>query len=363
MPAVPDRLPDVALTRLQHGLRHREHGTGADAVEPALLAVEHGGDGAAHPGAGLREAEPLLGDVGHDALGGVGRGGGAVVGDQVEQRRVRLVADRADQGSAGLRDGAHQRLVAERQQVLDRAAAAGHDDDLDARVLVELGDGGRHLAHRVDALHRDLADLEPDLGPAGPGVDHHVVLRLGLAPADQPDHGGKEREAPLAGGVEQALGRQHLLQGLDPGQQLAHADGLDLVGLHLQRAALGPEDGLGVHHHVVALGRGLRQGAEDPREDRHGQGRVGVGVPEGQPLHAGTGAHVELHHLPLDPDRRHPVDVALDLLRQHPDRPGARGGGVERLGGQLGREGLLGGFRHVSNPATHHRHKPSLHRP
>ena len=38
----------------------------------------------------------LLGHVGHDQLGGVGRGGGADVGDQVEQGRVGLVADRRD---------------------------------------------------------------------------------------------------------------------------------------------------------------------------------------------------------------------------------------------------------------------------
>ena len=51
---------------------------------------------------------------------------------------VDVVADRRDDGGAGGGDRADQGLVAERQEVLDRAAAAGDDDDVDVGPRVEL---------------------------------------------------------------------------------------------------------------------------------------------------------------------------------------------------------------------------------
>ena len=67
----------------------------------------------------------FLGQIGHDPLGRVGRRRRGEVGDVVEQRDVGLVPDRADHRGARGVHGPHQRLVAERQQVLDAAAAAG----------------------------------------------------------------------------------------------------------------------------------------------------------------------------------------------------------------------------------------------
>ena len=76
-------------------------------------------------GRGPADPQPFLGHVRHDPLGGVGRGGGPVVGDEVEQRGVRLVADRADHRGAAGGDRPHQRLVGERQQVLDASRRRG----------------------------------------------------------------------------------------------------------------------------------------------------------------------------------------------------------------------------------------------
>ena len=72
-------------------------------------------------------------------------------------------------------------LVGERQQVLDRAAAAGDDDHVDAR---RRGRGGRRAsitsARGARALHRGVRRLEGDRGPAAPGVLEHVALGGGV---------------------------------------------------------------------------------------------------------------------------------------------------------------------------------------
>ena len=87
----------------------------------------------------------LGGGVGHDPLGGVGRGGRAQVGDEVAQRVVGFVADGADHRCGARGDRPAQRLVGERQQVLDAAAAAGEHDDVDVGSRVE-------FAQRLDDL-------------------------------------------------------------------------------------------------------------------------------------------------------------------------------------------------------------------
>ena len=79
----------------------------------------------------------------------------------------------------------------------------------------------------------------------------------------EPDPPRQERQRPLAGGVEQALGGQQLAALLDPGQQLADADRPDLLGVERQRAArhvvleLRPDDDPG------ALGDRCRHRVED----------------------------------------------------------------------------------------------------
>ena len=114
-----------------------------------------------------RDARGLLGEVGHHPLAGVGRGGAADVGDVVDQRGVRLVPDRRDHRRAARRDRPAQRLVGERQQVLDAAAAAGEHDHVDVRVAVERAQRVDDLRHGQRALHGGVLDPEPHGGPAG----------------------------------------------------------------------------------------------------------------------------------------------------------------------------------------------------
>ena len=107
-------------------------------VERVLLAVEPGGQ---QPAAALaqlaRPGASSSATSGTTSLAAsVGRRG-ADVGDQVEQRAVGLVADRGHDRGAGREHRPEQALVGERQQVLDRAAAAGDHDDVDVGVAVE----------------------------------------------------------------------------------------------------------------------------------------------------------------------------------------------------------------------------------
>ena len=67
-----------------------QHRPGAQRVEPAAARGRAGCRPPASRRAPRAADQPqLLGEVGHDPLGGVGRGGGAHVGDEVEQRGVR----------------------------------------------------------------------------------------------------------------------------------------------------------------------------------------------------------------------------------------------------------------------------------
>ncbi len=88
-------------------------------------------------------------------------------------------------------------FVGERQQVLDRAAAAGHDDHVDVRVAVEPLDGLHHLCGRPGPLHRRMRDLEHHGGPASPSVLEHVALGGGAGRGDQADASGEERQRAL----------------------------------------------------------------------------------------------------------------------------------------------------------------------
>ncbi len=179
------------------------------------------------------------------------------------------------------------------------------------------------LGHGVGALHGDLADRELHCGPTLSGVLDHVALGRAGPAADQADGPGQERQPALAVGVEQALGGEHPLEVLQPGEQLADADRPDVAGGEGQRAALLPELRLGLHHDPGPFGE--RAGHPLQHPDRHGdrQRHVHVGVAQGEVGRLRPRPQVELHDLALDPQRRHPPDVLGDLDAEQPDRPRA----------------------------------------
>ena len=99
-----------------------------------MLAVDQPAHTALERGARASELDPQGLEVGHDELAGRGRRRGAYVGGEVAERRVLLVPDRRHDRHRAGGDGADDALVAERKQVVEAAAAAREDHDVDARA-------------------------------------------------------------------------------------------------------------------------------------------------------------------------------------------------------------------------------------
>ena len=122
-------------------------------------------------------------------------------------------------------------------------------------------------------------------------------------PVIKPDAAGQERQAALAGGVEEPLGGQQRAQPLDAGQQLADPDRADRVDAQAQRAAAEEERRLAVHHHPVALGDRRAAVADQPDRGGELQRHVGGGVAQDEERGARARPRGDLRELALDPDR------------------------------------------------------------
>ena len=179
------------------------------------------------------------------------------------------MSDGRHDGGVGACRGSHEALVGEGEQVFHGAASARDDDDVHAVHAVQLGQGGADLRHAALALDGDLADLEARVGPPLGGVDHHVILGLGVPPADQPDRAGKEGQGLLAGLREESLGGQAGAQRLDLGEQVAHALQVYLRRLEVEAARTLPEHGFDAGDDARSFRQG--SGVHDPRpgRDRH----------------------------------------------------------------------------------------------
>src|SRR5699024_2926130 len=109
----------------------------------------------------------------------------------------------------------------EGQEVLHAAAAAGDDDDVDLRVLIELGEVPHHTGDRIGALHGAVADLELRGRPPQVHTAHDVLLRSRVTAGDETDAIRQERQTQLPARVEETLCRQLLLQTFESGEQFA----------------------------------------------------------------------------------------------------------------------------------------------
>ena len=323
---------------LDDRLRALKHRARCDERQVRALRRQTRPQGPAHAGQRLGDAVALAGAVRDDAARRVRRGRRPVVGHQVQQGRIALVANRGDDGRAGVRDGAHEAFVGEGKEILDRAAAARDHDDVDLVHGVQLEEGAAHLGHAVVALHGDLANLETRGRPAVRRVDDHVVLRLRVAAADQADRARQEGEGLLAGIREQALGRQAGAQRLNLGQQIAHTLQVNLRGLQVEAARALPKHRLHTRHYARALGQRRRIHDARPRGHRHR--RVRLQVAQRQKVHLRARTHLVLNDLALHPQGAHAVHVHLDVLRQPAQRPRIIPRRISRLRGgrtRLGR--------------------------
>ena len=118
----------------------------------------------------------------------------------------------------------------------------------------QLGQRRGDRAGRVRSLHVGLRDQDPGGGKTRAHGGDEVALRCGLVSGQEPDPAGEERERPLALGGEQALGRERLLQPLDPGEGRAEADRLERERAEAEAAARLEELGPAEDVHAVAVG-------------------------------------------------------------------------------------------------------------
>ena len=158
--------------------------------------------------------------------GRLGRMRGRRAGDRrdvVDQRAVGVVADRRDHRHAQHRDGAAQRLVAEREQVGERSAAARDDDHLDLLERGEVAQRLRDRGRRVAVLHRREGPHDPSRPAAAAQPREHVVARLAALAGDDADRARQQRARQPLLRLEQPLGGELLAQPLELGEQVALA--------------------------------------------------------------------------------------------------------------------------------------------
>ena len=163
--------PSRALLERRAAALQQQAAAAAQAVGLSLQPFPAAGRGRPAIRAGALAA-PLerrheLGEVRHDEAGGSRRRGCADVGGEIAERRVLLVSDRGHDGHGTGDDGAHEPLVAERQQVLEAPAAAGEHDHVDGGLR---GDRLREL--RRSPLPRTApgrVSRRPAAAPGGSG--------------------------------------------------------------------------------------------------------------------------------------------------------------------------------------------------
>ena len=126
-------------------------------------------------------------------------------------------------GGEGTDDG----LVAEGKEILEAAAAAGDDHDVDRGVGRDAPQRRGDAAAGARALDAGLGD--DDVGGREPGLDAGDDIAAGgrIGARDDADRAREARQRALALGREQALGGEHALEPLDRGEVVAEPDPLD----------------------------------------------------------------------------------------------------------------------------------------
>ena len=186
--------------------RHEHAGVGEHRavprlLEPGLRLVEADSHGA-RPGAQVGHDPQLLGHVGHDLAGGVGRGTRGRRPRGRGSRRV-LLAPIAETTGVAAAATARTRPSSRTAAGPRPSAAAGDDDDVDTGERVEFRHRGRHLAHpRGRPAPRPRGSRTPRLASAGARSRRRRARRRST-PHTRPTARGRNGRRLLARGVEQ----------------------------------------------------------------------------------------------------------------------------------------------------------------
>ena len=249
-------------------------------------------------------------EVGDDEAARRGGSRGADIGGEVAERRVLLVADRADDRNRAAGDGSHDPLVAEREQVLEAPTASGEDDDVHLRLAADRTqrlDDGEGSARPLD---EGLGDDDPRGGNLACTAGDHVTLRGGVVPRHEADASWQPRQQPLPLGGEQALSGELLLQPLERCEVLAETEALDRECAQPQLAA-----------RLVAARDGRRRVRARPRGGRDEARRTGgAGISPARTAPPPASFRVK-KTLCQRSWRRSSADLALDPDRRQPLQP------------------------------------------
>jgi hypothetical protein len=123
--------------------------------------------------------------------------------------------DRRDHRHATNRERADQRLLVERPQILEAAAAAADHQQVENRQLLRQAQHLDHFRRGAGALHLGGQHDDPP-APAAARENAQEILHGGArGRRDEADRCGHRGKRALALAIEQALGRQPLLERLE----------------------------------------------------------------------------------------------------------------------------------------------------
>ena len=251
-----------------------------------------------------RTVEPLqhLGCVGHDEPRGRRRRRCSRVGGEIAEWRVLLVTDGRDHRHATRGDGAHEALVAERQEVLEAAAASREHDDVHVGHFTDLAQRVDHRGHREGALDVRFGDDDPRRRKARRDRRENVALGRRVVAGHEPDSARHERQRALP--LEHAFGSELLLQPLERGEMVADPEALDRQSAHAEVALCLEQLRSAEHVHALAVGQVEPQRVEARPRDRDAETSPVRRILEREEDRCPARVAPELGHLALDPDRR-----------------------------------------------------------
>jgi hypothetical protein len=230
------------------------------------------------------------------------------------------VSDGGDDRDGAAGDGADDALVAEREQVLEVAAAAREDDDVDARLsaygLERLDDrpgGARALDVRLGDDHASRREARGDRR-------QDVPLGGGVVARDEADPAREARQRPLPARLEQPLRGEPLLQPLECREVVAEPEPLDRERAQAELSLPLPELGPSVDVDALAVLELEPEPVELPARHRDGQAGAVGGILEREEHRLPPRLPPELRHLPLDPDSRQAREPGGDAAVERGDR-------------------------------------------
>ena len=303
-----------------------QRGSRRERLEPLARTHDDAFAAAARGRAQPLDVLELLASIRDDQARSVGGRRRAAVGDQVAQRNVALVPHGGDDDGRAGRDRTAEPLVRERQEILQRAAAARDHDHVDIGAGVERRQGAQDLGYRALALHGGLGEDEARRREARPRIADDVQRRGRIPARDQADAARPERRRALAAGLEEPVGIEPAPRLLDAREQRAVAGGLDAIGAQRQLRALVVERHLAVHLDALALDRPRVDALEQPAGHRHEQRCALVRIAEREERDRAVGVVAQIADLALDPQRRQVVDAARKAAIDVGDAVHAPGG-------------------------------------